>query len=86
MLARLVVLDDPARAERVDVDAVDLPREGHALGELEPALQLRRGALGAEQHLEAARDERHVRSGLFADERLEVAPEAVPELAPLETR
>ena len=37
-LARLVVLDDPARAERVDVDPVDLPREREARPELEPAL------------------------------------------------
>ncbi len=47
-LARLVVLHDPARAERVDVDPVDLPREPQAVAEVEPALQLRRRALGAE--------------------------------------
>ena len=38
-LARLVVPDDPARAERVDVDAVDLPGEREA-AQVEPALQL----------------------------------------------
>ena len=84
VLSRLVVLDDPAGAERVDVDAVDLPREGDALGELEATLELRCGAFRSEQHLEAAGDERHVCGGLFAHERLEVAPETVAELTPLE--
>src|SRR5207253_7863623 len=60
-LARLVVLDDPARAERVDVDAVDLPGEGQARTELEPALQLGRRPLAAERDLEAARHERQLR-------------------------
>jgi len=86
VLARLVVLDDAARAERIDVDSVDLPRERHARSQLEPALQLGRRPLGAEQHFEAAREKRHVRSCLFADEGFEVAPQAVPKLARLQLR
>src|SRR5580765_8527453 len=50
VLARLVVLDDAARAERIDVDSVDLSRERHAWSQLEPTLQLGRRPLGAEQH------------------------------------
>src|SRR5439155_10539019 len=84
VLPRLVVLDDPACAERVDVDAIDLSREGHALGELESTLELGRGALRSEEHLEAARNERHVGSGLFAHERLEIAPQAVAKLTLLQ--
>src|SRR5687768_9673098 len=84
VLARLVVLDDPSRAEGVDVDAVDLSGECQPFGELEPALQLRRRALRAEQHLKAARDERRFRRRVFADERLEVSPETVLELALLQ--
>src|SRR2546421_11382530 len=80
MLARLVVLDDSAGAERLDVDAIDLSREGHAWGKLEAALELGCRPLGSEQHLEAARDERHVRDRLLADERLEISPETVPKL------
>ena len=84
VLARLVVLDDPPRAERIDVDAVDLPRQRDALGELEATLELGCRAFRSEEHLEPARNERHVCGGLFADEGFEVAPEAVPELTPLE--
>ena len=54
VLAGLVVLDDPARAERIDVDPVDLPGESEPAAEIEPSLELRRGPLAAEQHLEAA--------------------------------
>src|SRR5579884_3375321 len=43
--ARLVVLHDPPRRERVDVDAVDLPAQVDSLAEVEAALQLRRRAL-----------------------------------------
>ena len=82
-LARLVVLDDPARAERVDVDPVDLPGEREAV-DLEPALELGRRAVGAERDLELARDEAERRLGLLAHEVLQVAPEALLELAPLE--
>src|ERR687891_490533 len=84
-LPRLVVLDDPARAERVDIDPVDLPGEREA-AEVEPALELGRGALGAEGDLEAARDERRLRLGLGADEALEVAAEPAVQLAPVELR
>ena len=83
--ARLVVDHDPARAERVAVDAVDLPRDGEA-AEVEAALQLGGGALGAERDLEPVRDERRRRLGLRAHELLEVAGEALLQLAPLELR
>ena len=73
-LAGLVVPHDPARAERVEVDPVDLPREREA-AQVEAALQLRRRALGPERDLEAARDERGLRFRLVAHEALEVAPE-----------
>ena len=55
--AGLVVLHDAARAERLDVDAVDLPRERQALAEVEAA---EGRALIAERHLVAARDERQL--------------------------
>ncbi len=83
MLARLVVLDDAACAERVDVDPVDLPGQRHPVAEIEPALQLLRGALAAEQDLEAARDELQRRLRLLVDDRLEVAPQRLVELARL---
>jgi len=35
VLARLVVLHDPARAEGIDVDAVDLPRQRQTVAEIE---------------------------------------------------
>ena len=60
--ARLVVLDDPARAARVDVDPVDLPGERDAVAQVEAALQLRRRALRAEPDLEPARHERRLRA------------------------
>ena len=82
-LARLVVLHDPARAERVDVDPVDLPGQREAV-DPEPALELWRRPLGAERDLELARDETERRLGFFADEVLQVAPHALFELAPLE--
>src|SRR5207249_7377941 len=85
-LARLVVLDDPARAEGIDVDPVDLPREPDPVGELEPALELRRCSLRPEQDLEPPWDERQVGFGLVADELLEVAPERLFELRRLELR
>ena len=81
--AGLVVDDDPARAERVAVDPVDLARDREA-AELEPALQLGRGALGAERDLEAARHERRLRLGLAPDQLLEVAREALLELVALQ--
>ena len=83
MPARLVVLDDPARAERLDVDAVDLSRERQARRELEPALQLRRGAVVPERDLEAPRLERQLRRALVLDERIEVPPQRLVELARL---
>src|SRR5439155_25599257 len=79
--ACLVVLDDPARAEGVDVDSIDLSRQGDALCQFEPALQLRGRALRAEQHLEPARDERGFGGCILPHEGLEVAPETVQELA-----
>ena len=74
-LARLVVDHDPARAERIDVDAVDLPGERHP-AEVDPALQLLRRALRAERDLEPPGHERQRLLRLGADERLEVAPAA----------
>src|SRR5919108_2959626 len=82
-LARLVVLDDPARAERVEIDPVDLAREREAV-DLQAALELGGGTLRAERDLEAARDQSEGRVGLLSDEVLEVAPEALLELPPLQ--
>src|SRR5262249_43673285 len=83
--AGLVVDDDPARAERVAVDAVDLAGDGK-VAELEPALQLRRRALRAKRNLEAVRHERRLRLGLAPDELLQVAREALAKLVALELR
>ena len=44
VLTRLVVLHDPARAERVRVDAVDLSARRHPLAKVEPPLELVRRA------------------------------------------
>ena len=44
-LPRLVVLHDPARAERIDVDPVDLAAEEDVVPEEQPSLELRRAAL-----------------------------------------
>src|SRR5207244_3672641 len=65
---------------RVDVDAVDLPREPDAVGQLEAALQLGCRPLRAEAHLEPPRDERQAGFSLVPDELLEVAPERLLEL------
>src|SRR5581483_798547 len=81
---RLVVLHDPARAVGIDVDPVDLAAELDPVGELEPTLQLGRRAIGAEAHLEPARNERERRVRLVADEGLEVAPERSLQLGRLE--
>ena len=83
MLARLVVLHDPAGAERVDVDPVDLPGERQPGRELETALQLRRRPLVPERDLEPARHEREAGLALLLDDRLEVAPQRLVELAQL---
>ena len=82
-LARLVVLDDPARAERVEIDAVDLPGEGER-PQVEPALELRRGPLGPERDLELARHELKLRRRFVPDELLQVAQQALLELTSLE--
>src|SRR5439155_14243939 len=50
----------------------------------EPALELLRRALGAERDLEAARHQLQLRGGLVAQERLEIAQQALFELAPLQ--
>src|SRR4051794_24301107 len=76
-------MNDPARAERLDVDSVDLSREREAVAEIEPA---ERRALAAERDLEPPRHELELRHGLRADERLEIAPESLVELLPLELR
>src|SRR5438874_3213975 len=81
-LPGLVVLDDPAGAERVEVDPVDLPRDREAV-DLEPALELGRRALRPERDLETSRDEPEGRLCLAAHEVLEVAPQALLELAAL---
>src|SRR5205823_13649334 len=83
LLARLVVLDDPARAERIDVDPVDLPREEEA-AEVEAALQLRRRAFRAERDLEPARNQPCLGLDLRTDELLEIAPEPLLELVTLQ--
>ncbi len=79
-LARLVVLDDSARAERVDVDPVDLAGEGQTRRQLEPALQLGRCAFATERDLEPPRYERRRGPALLLDERPEVAPQRLVEL------
>src|SRR5262249_62137287 len=83
VLAGLVVLREPAGSERVDVDPVDLSGQGQLRAEFEAALQLRRGTFVPEGDLEAARDERQLRLALLLDERPEVAPERLVELAQL---
>ena len=83
-LPRLVVLDDPARAEGIEVDAVDLPGQREAV-DLEAALEL--GAPTGRSRrrlLEPARDEREGRLGFLAHEVLEIAPEPLFELSPLQ--
>ena len=82
--ARLVVLDDPARRERVDVDPVDLPREAQPVAEIEPALKLGCGALGPERDLESARHERHLRRRFVTEKPLEIRDERLAELRRLE--
>ena len=52
----------PARAERVDVDPVDLSRERKPVAEIEAALQLGSRALGSERDLETARHEPDLRT------------------------
>ena len=79
-LARFVVLDDPASAERVDVDPVDLPGEPEIVAELEASLQLRRRSLGAEGHLEPSRHERDRRDGFVTQEPLQIRTERVSKL------
>src|SRR5436305_7952851 len=86
VLAGLVVLHDPARAERVDVDAVDLPGERDPVAEAEAALQFGCCALAAERDLEPARNELPLAPGLLVHERLEVPPERLVELARLHFR
>src|SRR6187200_1748870 len=70
--AELVVLDDAAGAEGVDVDPVDLSGDGEA-AELEAALELHRGRARPEADLEPTRDEREAELQLLLDEMLEVA-------------
>ena len=82
--ARLVVLHDPARAVRVDVDPVDLAAQVEIVAEVQAALQLGRRAVGAERDLEPPRHELQRRCGLVADEALEIAEEALVELGLLQ--
>ena len=86
MLAGLVVLDDPPRAERVDVDAVDLAAQVEAVAERQAPLQLGRRALRAEADLEPARHELQLRACLVAGKALEVAPQPFFELGRLQLR
>src|SRR5205823_12591569 len=72
--------------ERVDVDPVDLPGEREPGAELEAALQLRRRPVAAERDLEPARDEGQAGLALLFDDRLEVAPQRLIELAQLHVR
>ena len=80
--SRLVVLDDAAGAEGIEIDAVDLSGEREA-AEVEAALKLGSRAVGAEGDLEAPRNERQLRLCLAAGELLEVAPQALLELVSL---
>src|SRR5439155_880079 len=82
--ARLVVLDDPPGAERVEIDPVDLSGEREAVPEREAALQLGRRSLRAERDLELTRDELHLRFGFVADEALEVGEERLAQLGSLQ--
>ena len=84
-LAALVVLDDAACGERVEVDAVDLPAHGEA-AEVEPGLEPGCRALAAERHLEPPRHERHLGPRLPAYELAEVAEQPLLELEPLDVR
>src|SRR5262249_10205688 len=83
VLARLVVLNDPARAERVDVDPVDLPGQRDAVSERQPALQLRRSALATERDLEPPWDELRAARALLSHDGFEVAPKRLVQLARL---
>src|SRR5947208_12448978 len=82
-LARLVVLDDPAGAEGVEIDPVDLSRERER-AEIETALELLGRALRAERNLEPPRHQLQLRGGLVAEESLEVAEQPLLELPPLQ--
>src|SRR5437764_664882 len=82
-LARLVVLDDPAGAEGVEIDPVDLSRERER-AEIETALELLGRALRAERNLEPPRHQLQLRGGLVPEERLEVAEQPLLELLPLQ--
>ena len=83
--AELVVLDDAACAERIDIDPVDLPRDGEA-AELEATLQLDRRRARSEADFEPTRDERQAKLDLLLDEVLEVARKGLFQLQPLEVR
>src|SRR5262249_44863829 len=83
---RLVVLHDPARTERIDVDSVDLAAQVDVLAKVEPALQLGRRAVRAEAHLEASRQQLERRCRLVAHEALEIAPQALLQLRRLKLR
>src|SRR5881227_2170819 len=82
-LARLVVLDDPAGAEGVEIDPVDLSRERER-AEIETALELLGRALRAERNLEPPRHQLQLRGGLVAEESLEVAEQPLLKLSPLQ--
>src|SRR5439155_9336887 len=82
-LARLVVLDDPAGAKGIEIDPVDLAREREG-AEIETALELLWRALGAEGNLEPPRHELQLGGGFVSHERLEIAQQALLELAPLQ--
>src|SRR5439155_23268646 len=77
---RFVVLHDAPRAERVDIDPIDLPRQPETVGQGEPALELGSSPFRPEPDLEPARDERDLGGGLVADEPLEVGEESLAEL------
>src|SRR5579864_1331975 len=86
VLARLVVLHDPAGAERIDIDAVDLAGQDDAVAEVEPALELGRSALAAKEHFEPPRDELELASALLVHECLQVTPQRLVELPRLHLR
>src|SRR2546423_185934 len=77
-------LDPAHRRQLAPRRASAFPPGGVERLEIEPARELWCGAFGAEGDLEAAGDERQVRLRLGADDRLEVAPEPLLELAPLQ--
>src|SRR5262249_20644498 len=86
VLAGLVVLHDPASAERVDVGPVDLSGGSQPRPELKAALEPRRSPFVPEADSEAARNKRQAGFAPLLYDRLEVSPQRLVELAQLHLR